>query len=1577
MANESTPNRWTSFEEFCGYSPFMNKTLLLEDDYPHFTECFKEVGLIWIPCIAFLAGTPFYLVYLLYRKRVRALPAGFLHVSKMVLSFSLLCLSMAVLIVRGTDNKQGDIVDAEYVSEGLRAGCFLTSLCLLRMERLKGVVASYIHWFFWLVSFLATIVPFYSNVKESRDDFDNFGYVTDFIYFVLLLLQLLISSVAEKRPVDYRDLSEEVEYPSPELTASVPSLLTFWWIVPLIFKGFRKTLTDNDVFSLIPDDTSDVVVPKFEAQWKAEVDRVEAHNKKIRPPAHSFYTDMTPNGFGKGSSEKAPLLAKEKPEKEKQPKSPYKTASLGNVFLRTYGTYFLIVMIMKVCSDLLLFATPKVTEALMEHIALKNFNVPSERDWKGYVLAGSFLVIQLVSAVGSNKATLMSRRLGMHIKAAAISAIYKKALTVSSIGAEKSAGEIVNLMAVDTQKYEDLCLYLPMVISTPFQLGLAIYMLYDQLEVAVFAGMGTMLLAVPFNAVVGVFIKKYQELLMAYKDQRMKLLGEVLEGIKVLKLYAWEGSFQKKIEEIREKEVKVLSKFSFMIAVTIFVFTIMPYIIKLVSWGVYIEISDEGYLSPTVAFVSMSLFNMLNQPLTMLPLFFPMFIQAIVATTRISAFLNEEDIKQNVKKDPSAVKAVRISNGNFTWDKSQALPTLRDINVAIKSRGLVAVVGTVGSGKSSLLSAILGEMEKLTGTVIVKSSIAYVPQEAWIQNATVRDNILFGSPLNYRRYDEVIEACALKSDLEILPAGDRTEIGEKGINVSGGQKQRVSLARAVYSDQDIFLLDDPLSAVDSHVGKHIFTNVLSHRGLLKDKTRILVTHGVHWLPLVDQIVVLSDGRVSEVGSYEELLSKDGAFAQFLKEHLQDNMEDSSEGEVDPEVEALKRKVIERLESVSGPVMSGHSSQEDEQTKSFGNSGSLRRRKSQSAPRRRSSVQPKRQRSAVDEILESSLNIPKKDPVAGERLIEEEKGAEGKVKLDIFIHYMKAIGPWTCGIAVFLYACHSGASIFTQIWLTEWTGDDYLANASLSHESYYDEKTNKYLLVYGAGGVGSALFVLGFSVIAAFTMTRAAKRLHMAMLHNIMRAPMAFFDTTPIGRIMNRFSRDSETVDFLLPNTIQNTMEGISQVIVTIVIISYSTPIFLSVLGPLAIIYILVLITYIPTSRQLRRIDSVTRSPVYVHFSETQNGASSIRAYGAQERFIRQSKARVDHNFKFYFAGVGLNTWLSLVLQNLGNVVVFAAAIFAVTNSDIETEIVGMSVTTAMQMTVALQMLVQQLSEAEINIVSVERMREYTYTPREDDWVYPNRRPDPEWPQKGNVEFNEYKTRYRPGLDLVLRDISCQIKGGEKIGIVGRTGAGKSSMTVALFRIIEAAGGKIVIDGLNISDMGLHDLRSRLTILPQEPVLFSGTLRMNLDPIDQHTDAQVWSALEHAHLKIFVEGLQGGLYYECGEGGSNLSVGQRQLVCLARTLLRKTKILVLDEATAAVDFETDELIQKTIRTQFQDSTILTIAHRLNTILDYDRVMVLDRGYIKEFAAPSALLSDPSTIFYGMARDAGIV
>ncbi|XP_071151903.1 multidrug resistance-associated protein 1-like isoform X3 [Mytilus edulis] len=941
-------------------------------------------------------------------------------------------------------------------------------------------------------------------------------------------------------------------------------------------------------------------------------------------------------------------------------------------------------------------------------------------------------------------------------------------------------------------------------------------------------------------------------------------------------------------------------------------------------------------------------------------------IQLNVSITRLSKFLKNGDLDpDSVQHRPLEGVAIKVEGGTFSWDK-ELQPALKDIDLEIKDGTLVAVVGTVGAGKSSLVSSFLGEMEKLNGNVNIKGSIAYVPQQAWIQNATVRDNILFGKEMDQCKYNNVVEACALKSDFEILTGGDLTEIGEKGINLSGGQKQRISLARAVYNNADVYMLDDPLSAVDSHVGKHIFKNVVGREGLLQHKTRVLVTHGIHWLPMVDTVVVMSDGVISEMGSYEELMSHEGPFAQFLKAYLTHKAEtedDEEEEEEDPEIQQMKSKILERLESVTS----------DTGTATSGDESKVRKRSSKGHAKK---TALSRGISTFDALECKPLPTPTKDKKDVEKLIEDEKREKGKVAWKVFMMYLRAIGLGAAFWIFILYLLYQGASIASNIWLSQWTDDKELQDRSKANTTEYKDRNMMFLGVYGGLGIVQGIMVLIYSLVAILGQVRASGQLHYDMLNNIMKAPMAFFDTTPVGRIVNRFSSDVATIDSMLPMNFRMFLGTTINTLSTLVVITYSTPIFLAVVLPLAIVYYLMQKFYIPTSRQLQRLESTTKSPIFNHFSETINGASTLRAYKEQPRFIQESLDRVDKNISFYFTKIASNRWLGWRLEFIGNLIVFSAALFAVV-SNISGGLVGLSVSYALQVTSALNSLVRNSSDLETNVVSVERLKEYAEVETEAEWIRPFRRPPHDWPNTGACNFIDYKTRYREGLDLVIRGISCQILGGEKVGIVGRTGAGKSSLMMALFRLIEASDGSIVIDGQRISDMGLHDLRSKLTILPQDPVLFSGSLRMNLDPFDQYTDSQIWTSLEHAHLKKFVSELPERLSHECGEGGGNLSVGQRQLICLARTLLRKTKILVLDEATAAVDMETDELIQKTIREEFKDCTILTIAHRLNTILDYDKVMVLDQGLIKEYDSPDSLLKDKTTVFYGMAKAANIV
>ncbi|XP_063124478.1 multidrug resistance-associated protein 1 isoform X12 [Rattus norvegicus] len=965
------------------------------------------------------------------------------------------------------------------------------------------------------------------------------------------------------------------------------------------------------------------------------------------------------------------------------------------------------------------------------------------------------------------------------------------------------------------------------------------------------------------------------------------------------------------------------------------------WLVALSTFAVFVTVDEKNILDAKKAFVSLALFNILRFPLNILPMVISSIVQASVSLKRLRIFLSHEELEPDSIerwsiKDGGGMNSITVKNATFTWARDEP-PTLNGITFAIPDGALVAVVGQVGCGKSSLLSALLAEMDKVEGHVTLKGSVAYVPQQAWIQNDSLRENILFGRPLQEHCYKAVMEACALLPDLEILPSGDLTEIGEKGVNLSGGQKQRVSLARAVYCNSDIYLLDDPLSAVDAHVGKHIFEKVVGPMGLLKNKTRILVTHGISYLPQVDVIIVMSGGKISEMGSYQELLDRDGAFAEFVRTYANTEQDLASEDDSKNGVSGLGKesKPVENgilvTDAVGKPLQSVVTNQQHSSTAELQKSG----------------------------VKEETW-----------KLMEADKAQTGQVKLSVYWNYMKAIGLCISFLSIFLFLCNHVSALASNYWLSLWTDDRPAVNGT-------QENRNFRLSVYGALGILQGVAVFGYSMAVSIGGIFASRRLHLDLLQNVLRSPMSFFERTPSGNLVNRFSKELDTVDSMIPQVIKMFMGSLFSVIGAVIIILLATPIAAVIIPPLGLVYFFVQRFYVASSRQLKRLESVSRSPVYSHFNETLLGVSVIRAFEEQERFIRQSDLKVDENQKAYYPSIVANRWLAVRLECVGNCIVLFAALFAViSRHSLSAGLVGLSVSYSLQITAYLNWLVRMSSEMETNIVAVERLKEYSETEKEASWQIQETAPPSTWPHSGRVEFRDYCLRYREDLDLVLKHINVTIEGGEKVGIVGRTGAGKSSLTLGLFRINESAEGEIIIDGINIAKIGLHNLRFKITIIPQDPVLFSGSLRMNLDPFSQYSDEEVWMALELAHLKGFVSALPDKLNHECAEGGENLSVGQRQLVCLARALLRKTKILVLDEATAAVDLETDDLIQSTIRTQFEDSTVLTIAHRLNTIMDYTRVIVLDKGEIRECGAPSELLQQRG-VFYSMAKDAGLV
>ncbi|XP_054162838.1 multidrug resistance-associated protein 1-like [Oppia nitens] len=1338
-----------------------------------------------------------------------------------------------------------------------------------------------------------------THTSEPYDGLvDDFRFGTKLAFIPIVFLQLLLSCITDFKSYSFKKSKNE----SPEPMAPVLSVLTFWWANALILIGYKRPLTKQDL-------------------WKLSHENITKHNSDL------FTNNLKPNAKQlTGNTYNGILWA----------------------LMKTYWFYMFLMSILKLALSFLPYVNPIILNWLISYMDKNN----DEPVWRGYLYACLMFFSPMLESILTGQYELGVGIIILRMRSCLTNAIYKKSLQLSSTGRKDfTIGEIVNLMAIDTSRIIDFVQIINDTWSSPLQIAIAMYLLWQQLGVASLAGLGAMVLIMPINGYIIGKIRYVTSRLMKHKDKRIKLMNEILSGIKVLKLYAWESSFDEQVMTKRDHEIKQLTTRAYFQGAMVYIFNSAPFFVSITSFATYVLMDSSNILTPQKAFVSLSLFNQMRFPLNLFPRLISFYAMFSVSIKRINKYMSGDEIdSQSITHAKDSDNAIVVDKASFSWTKTDA-QSLTDISLTVPKNKLIAIVGQVGSGKSSLLHAMLGDMFKQKGQININGSIAYVPQQAWIQNASLQQNIIYTNPMDEKKLNTIIENCALVQDIQILPGGQTTEIGEKGINLSGGQKQRVSMARACYSSADIYLLDDPLSALDANVGKHIFDKVIGPNGMLKTKTRVLVTHKISVLSKCDQILVMKDGFISESGTYRQLLENRGDFADFLLTHINETDDEDMDEE---ELQMIDTYV--RADS----LVEGRQRSQTKLSESGSQTSSQIRRRTLSNTSKAANKQEDNNNKKKD-------NNNKKIG----RLIESEKSETGSVKWTVYLEYFRRVG-YIGSIAVLLsYVGSSAFNIAASQWLSMWSDD------SEDPELVDDIRwRNIRLGVYAVFGSGEAIFLLISTIMLNLATLKGARILHNDMLHHIFRAPMSFFDTTPMGRILNRFSRDVDVCDTLLNMNIRMTMVQAFRAISAFAVMAIETPLILAFLLPIGLVYLFVQRLYIPTSRQLRRIESTTRSPIYIHFSETLTGATSIRAYGSVDKFVDESNKRVDMNNMSTFAATITSCWLSIRLELLGYTIIFINALYAViARRTLSPGVAGLTLSYAMTITRTLNNLIRATTQLETNIVSVERCLEYTETPQEALWHKPECQPPSEWPEKGCIKFQNYSTRYRDGLDLVLREISFTINPGYRVGVVGRTGAGKSSLTLALFRIIESTNGSIDIDGVDTGTIGLYDLRSRLTIIPQDPVLFTGTLRLNLDPFEKHSDSQLWTALELAHLKTFVQSLDNGLSHEVIEGGDNLSVGQKQLICLARALLRKSKIIVLDEATAAVDIETDELIQKTIRTEFGDCTIVTIAHRLNTILDYDRVLVMDRGTVAEYDSPQVLLNDNRSIFYSMAKDSG--
>lgn len=932
----------------------------------------------------------------------------------------------------------------------------------------------------------------------------------------------------------------------------------------------------------------------------------------------------------------------------------------------------------------------------------------------------------------------------------------------------------------------------------------------------------------------------------------------------------------------------MLRKIGLLSALQSFTWTSIPFFVSILTFAVYVSTSSTP-LTSQIAFVAISLFSLLQFPMAIFPNVITSMIEATVSLYRIQDYLSSEEIDfsaierhdfRKLENWNSSIPLVEINQASFKWDKSSSHLDLSNVNLSAHKGTLTAIVGRVGSGKSTLISAILGDNFKISGKLILRGNLAYVPQQPWIMNATVRDNITFGLKWDPIFYEQVLESCCLKLDLKMLSDSDLTEIGERGINLSGGQKARISLARALYARADIYLLDDPLSAVDAHVGRQLFDRVIGPKGLLKNKARLLVTHAISYLDKVDHIVMMRHGKIELQGTYSDLMSNKVSELYKLVTDYGNQLSTSEQGTSEQDTLSSKDKNV-ALEPIDDnhPVSIGHSEEETSMNQDM----LLYRPRS-----RRLSIgsfisEVASKRASISSSVFKKRRGRRRDPnemggTAG-NLMTVEESAQGKVDFHVYKEYFKACS--VIGIiGVVAFQCFSqGSQVGANLWLKHWSGKNLVDGAN--------NNVWVYLAIYALiGWSGTASAFLQTMTMWVYCGIRSARFLHSSMLESVIKSPMSFFDTTPLGRIINRFSKDEHTIDEILPRTFNMYIRVLAQVIATVLIITCSTPFFLLLVIPLFFIYMGVQRYYLATSRELKRLDSVGKSPIYSHFQETIQGVSTIRAYDQQNAFIFQNQDKLDFNQRAYFPSISCNRWLAVRLEFLGSIIIFGSCIFAVLGvlygpkSYIDPGLVGLSVSYALSVTQALSWVIRSYCDIETNIVSVERVKQYIELPREK--YEASRSVDPMWPAVGKIEFRGYSTRYRIGLDLCLKNLAFTVNPREKIGIVGRTGAGKSSLSLALFRIIEAAKGGIIIDGVDISTLRLFDLRSRLTIIPQDPVLFAGNVRDNLDPFGDHTDMEIWQALENAHLKDYIAGMVNQLFGTVLEGGENFSVGQRQV-----------------------------------------------------------------------------------------------